>query len=409
MTRTYPCIFLHQRQGTDAPRFCLFAAPVAQVLEWATVERLGPGSTAPQRRESPAKVEAVRRFLESESQNTIPTTIITTIEEGAVTLDDPGGDFSGAGTITIDFDDENTPGLIIDGQHRLAGMNEYRPDMPVGIVALLGADDAEKAFQFLVVNNKASKVPTDHLRALALTYDEARLQQRLKSARLSLNKNLSFVGFVNDEQQSPFYHLIDWPLNEQENRVVPPAAIESAFSYIQNQKLRELRTMGEDVMLEFFYAIWRPIREAWPDQWETDRPRRSKLLGKVGVVCMTQYLTSSIIRQKDSMPSNLVALREALTARGQLDMLDALPPEIDVTDPADVERIVRSELAYLTEDFFEVEWTAKGLDTHAGRALLIDALVQISRNNKADGVPWFADVDIVDPSRFTDSAEDAGA
>ena len=383
MTHSYPCILLRQRLNDDAPRFCLFAAPVSEVLEWAAVERLSPDNPqAPQRRESPAKVDAVRRFLEIEAQNTIPTTVITTIDEGAVALDDPSGEFSGAGLLTITTDEGEKPGLVIDGQHRLAGMSAFRPEMPVGIVALLGADDAEKAFQFLVVNNKASKVPTDHLRALALKYDQDQLQARLKSARLSLSPNLNFVGFVNDEEHSPFYHLIDWPLNEPDNRVVPPAAIESAFAYIQNQKVRELKAMGEDVMLEFFYAIWKPIRAAWPSQWD----RQTKLLGKVGVVCMTQYMTSNVIRQKDTLA--------ALDAGYQLNL----------TDPEHVSKAVRAELRFLTEKFFEVTWTSKGLDTQAGRALLVDALLQISRNNKAS-LPWYDDVQIVDPTQFSDYDE----
>ena len=67
--------------------------------------------------------------------------------------------------------------------------------------------------------------------------------------------------------------------------------------------------------------------------------------------------------------------------------------------PEAVEQAVKSEMRFLSEEFWEVEWTSKGLDTQAGRAILVDSILQISRNMKA-GIPWFADVALVDSSQY---------
>ena len=83
-------------------------------------------------------------------------------------------------------------------------MNEYDPALQVNVVAILGANDMEKAFQFLVINNKATKVSMDHIRALALQYEEAALKTRLETARLTLDPNVGYVGLVNNEEDSPF-------------------------------------------------------------------------------------------------------------------------------------------------------------------------------------------------------------
>jgi hypothetical protein len=57
--------------------------------------------------------------------------------------------------------------------------------MHVNVVALIDADDDEAAFQFLVINNKATRVAQDHIKLLSLHYTEDVLADRLRSARMA--------------------------------------------------------------------------------------------------------------------------------------------------------------------------------------------------------------------------------
>src|ERR1019366_2344711 len=200
----YECLPVIQQQSENAPSFCIFHAPVADVLAWSDIRRLEEEPGAPQRRMSPAKVKAIRRFLEQDSRNTIPTSVILTLDlpEGSVEAVEGYESFA---ILTFELlEGQQKPGLIIDGQHRLLGMNDFSPTTNVNVVAILGANDVEKAFQFLVINNKASKVSLDHIRALALHYEDEALKTRLTTARLTLNANVPFVGLVNDRDDSPF-------------------------------------------------------------------------------------------------------------------------------------------------------------------------------------------------------------
>jgi len=147
-------------------------------------------------------------------------------------------------------------------------MKDYAPDTDVNVVAILGASDMEKAFQFLVINNKASKVSMDHIRALALHYEEAALKTRLETARLNLDPNVGYVGLVNNEDDSPFHGIISWPLTPEADRIVVPASIEASISYIQQKKLRPFES--EDVLIEFFFTIWRRVKDHWQDLWNND-------------------------------------------------------------------------------------------------------------------------------------------
>jgi len=362
----YECLPVVQQQSKGAPSFCIFHAPVAEILAWSDIRRLEDEPGAPQRRMSPAKVKAIRRFLEQDKRNTIPTSVILTLDlpEGSVERIEGYESFA---ILTVEvLEGQQKPGLIIDGQHRLLGMNDFSPTTNVNVVAILGANDVEKAFQFLVINNKASKVSLDHIRALALHYEDEALKTRLTTARLTLNANVPFVGLVNDGDDSPFRGMISWPLTPEKDRVVVPAAIEGAISIIQQTKVREFES--DDVLLEFFYTIWRRIRHAWPQIWRQD----SRLLSKVGIICMTQYMTDSLVSSYD------------------LELLD-------ISDPDAVGKKVESILQNQVEAFWSTPWTSTIYDTKVGRSMIVDALVQIARNVRS-GVAWYEDIGLVDPA-----------
>lgn len=366
----YECLITKQQSATEAPTFCLFHAPVGEILEWADIKRLEEEAGAPQRRTSPAKVKAIKRFLETDPRNTIPTSVILTIDVPLDRIKRVSVNGSGSfGVIEVEVSPGSAkPGLVIDGQHRLLGMKAYAPATDVNVVAIIGATDMEKAFQFLVINNKASKVSMDHIRALALHYEEAALKTRLETARLTLDPNVGYVGLVNNEEDSPFRGMVAWPLTPEANRIIVPASIEASIGLIQQQKVRDFAS--EDVLLEFFYTIWRQIKIRWPDLWEAN----SRLLSKVGIICMTQYMTDALI--------------------GSYDL-----GRLDISDPEQVAKLVDEVLLNQERKFWKVPWTSTSYDTKVGRALIVASLVQIARNIRA-GVPWYEDVELVDAANI---------
>lgn len=63
--------------------------------------------------------------------------------------------------------------LIVDGQHRLHGISEFLyEDLPVLVVCMVDASVQEQAFQFIVINNKAVRVPTDNVKAIIAHLDD---------------------------------------------------------------------------------------------------------------------------------------------------------------------------------------------------------------------------------------------
>jgi DGQHR domain-containing protein len=305
------------------------------------------------------------RFLELDSRNSIPTALTVAIR-GVHPLDD--NQLNACSNLLIP-DADPPPGVVIDGQHRLFGMSEFSMAMPVNIVALINPDDDEIAFQFLVINNKATRVSTDHLKLLALNYHETALRERLRTARMVLGRHASLVGVVDNSVDSPFFHAVAWPVGEGEEEadrtnLVLPAAVEQAIAAVAQKNLPDLS--DDDALLEFFFTLWKVVKQEWPELWVPD----SRLLGKVGVVTLTTFIIDDLT---------------PLVDRG----------DIDIGNPDVVRDEVTEMLASLTPSFWTSEWTAKSLDTSAGRQLVIDALTQIRRNTRRD-LPWYSDVPLVD-------------
>ena len=115
------------------------------MLKWAAIDRLGPDDPrAAQRRTSPARVKGLKRFLDLSDENTVPTAIIVTLrvdEKSLAPTVCEGIEGDQVYTLSLDVEEgaerEAMPGLVVDGQHRLYGMNEHNPSMLVSVVALL--------------------------------------------------------------------------------------------------------------------------------------------------------------------------------------------------------------------------------------------------------------------------------
>ena len=365
MSHTYSAIEIAQRTNPDAPRLILFAAPSGEIIEWADVARLDLQGEGHQRRRNEAKIRAITKFLAADDRNTIPSAL--TIALSNVSLDQSQDECI---TVTIPSLAEGGNGLVIDGQHRLYGAERHDAAMPLNVVAILDPSDLEVAFQFLVINNKASKVPTDHIRLLAANIDDSELTNRLRAARLSLSKTAALIYVVDLEEESPFYKSVIWPIDtdddDQRRDLVLPAAIEIALSNIDQKDLVGLD--NEDALIAFFFALWQSINDTWPDLWIED----SRLLSKAGLVAMTNFLLDD------------------LTPFIDRDRLDASNPD-EVAD--EVKEILRD----LESGFWTEDWTRTGLDTTAGRELIVESLQRI-RRNKNRGEPWYSGVSLVSTS-----------
>lgn len=363
--------YVFEQRGNDGPRCVIFSAPVREVLQWANVETLGHKTSGHQREKKEARVEAIAKFLKSDASNTIPSAVIVAFSSGSTSFALNDGKSEGAcGNLEVSL--KQGSGSIVDGQHRIFGINEFDPNMQVPIVGILDADPVERAFQFLVINNKSSRVPATHTKALLAEMKGTKLAERLKGARVAFDaEGINDIDLVNTDPESPFFETIDWTKTPSEKRLVPATAVELSLDYLGGLGLSEFD--DRDVRRSVFLTIWKIIREEYSDYWEKD----SRLVSKVGIICLTRFIVDRITNWADS---------------------DDL--EIEITDLDVIETYTKKIIKHMDPGFWTTPWAEKahgGFDTHQGRDRVLAAITQLYRNGRR-GLPWYTDIDIIERS-----------
>ncbi|TWD86059.1 DGQHR domain-containing protein [Variovorax beijingensis] len=374
----YPAIIYKQR-GTAEALFCICTVVVGELRLWARVDRLTPeNQQGVQRARKDARVDAIEDFLKVDERNTIPTSIIVALPVAAATfgaLDlQTVGTAPQAVTLTITTNEaQPQPGLIIDGQHRTDGIAQFDANMPVNLVTIIGPSDDEIAFQFVVINNKVSKVAAEHIKALKIGYSSANLDARLrKSARMKSSGEPAYLDQIDTQDDSPFRGRLKWPRNEEDPaRAIPVNAFEMAMAYISRQRIDQTASSdpNPDFVVRFFIEVWKVVAEKWADAWADPA---GKLTTKVGVICMTEFLVEAMVSWS--------------TTPGQA---------IDLTDLNQVRDLTSAALDQLEPGLWTSEWNAASLDTSSGRGKIVETLKSIQRN-KLKGLPWNLKVPLVD-------------
>jgi DGQHR domain-containing protein len=350
----------------------MFAAPVKAILSFAAVGALSDvthGPHGPQREQKEARVQAIAKFIKANKGNTIPTAIILAFAKERASFHP--NSTSKVGTLRVK-QGKNAAATIVDGQHRLFGINSADSSIEVPVVGLLDADELECAFQFLVINNKASKVAATHTKSLLADMSGTSLAERLKDARLAFDvEGIRDVDLVNSDADSPFFQTIDWTTTPKAKRMVQATAIELALDYLGGLGISEYD--DRDVRRSVFLTMWKTIRADWKSLWKKD----CRLISKVGIICLTRFVADLITSWADSDELN-----------------------IQVTALDEIEDQTRKIIQHMDVRFWTTPWAEKaqgGFDTNQGRDRVLQAITQLFRNGKRN-IPWYTDIDIIDRS-----------
>lgn len=363
---TYGALKFSQRhESEEAPAFVLFHAPAGEIAKWADVDRLTSNNrTGAQRQLRPIKVSKVKRFLASNEANTIPTSVIVALDSSKATVTGLVGARDGTSNLKIKMPGNKRPGLIIDGQHRVFGAIDFDPSIRLSVIGILGGDDAERAFQFIVINNTPTRVSKDHIKALNLNYDIERLNDRLvDSAGLTLGmREDAYEVLQIIDRSETFKGMLALPTNT--NGFIPPNAVEGAFAELQQRRT----LLGiEEYELDVFLVIWSEIKSIYKGAWS----KNSKLLNKVSIYALTVFISVGLVHMLKA---------------------DEYP---DLLDEEQLRKAVRQTMKHVPIEFWTTTWIGRELDTSMGRRLVLDALDFIEANGRRDK-PWFTDVSIVD-------------
>ena len=384
--RSFVCLSIQQRDAGGLV-MASFVASAKDVVKWAGVRRVGEHEEGMQRTRKKSRVKAIRGFMANEARNTIPTSIVLAFCPGsAVFVPFAGGEIEDAfgqdptngvgqkvrwGKLDFSFDpaleEWQRPALIVDGQHRLHGLALVDEHIPVMVTALLDASSVEQAFQFIVINNKATKVLVDNVKSIIAEFDEEELSERLKQARINYKETPGTLYDFDTGDDSPFRALIDWPTN-QGTKVVKPATVEACLRYIRQTfpTLQELD--DDDTIREIFKSVWRAAKATYPGLF----PSNERFMSKV---CMT-------------------ALNEAVVDRISSAVQDG---GLNLFDPDEVAAYAKDKVfSGIPARFWLDEWSVALSDSTPVRNRIKDGLRRVGQNARLGGDrEWSDGVDII--------------
>lgn len=367
-SRIYFGCFVKQRIDEDTTPFFVFYARVRDIIQWARVRRAQDSPEGTQRLLRETRKKSITRFVKNGSKNSIPNNILLAFEPGTATFTSLEESLTGCineanihngcetqlkwGMLQFSFNSsqDNYCAYVVDGQHRLYGLSDYQAeDLPVLVVSLVDANVEEQAFQFIVINNKAVKVPTNNVKAIVANLNEEELQSRLLKAGVKYGHTSPTLRDINDLDTSPFKDLLDWPYNKSGNKLVPIATIEQAIKYLKT--VFTFLEEDEDSLIEIFCAIWRVIKDNYVAIWGID----NTFMKKVNLNALNEFIAD---RLKYAWELSLV----------------------DIFDANELEQHVLKIVKLLPQEFWQVEWSIRLQDSANVRKQIKDDLSTLTDN-----------------------------
>jgi DGQHR domain-containing protein len=373
--------FLVTQQPNSQVRFLVFVARAKEIVRWARADsiRLDRGNV--QRDLVEARWKQIKKFFNATPNNISPTSVTIAFDEslpsitrGQVDAGKVGYSIEGgeSGLTRVRFPDAVVDSTyIIDGQHRLRGMSELDFDTVVPVCLLLSVSKLERAFQFITINNKSHKVPTDNLKALIANFEsiQADLRSRLTQASVIVPRYATFVDVLNEDPESPFFKMVDWVNNRFEDGklIIPPTALENSLKAI-SRAFPETKDDQSDA-LAVLYAIWRAIFAAYGLS-HANAEQFPNLVLKATIQTLSEMVVEKLKSDFDPAFSDQPIMtddgREA--GRKAADLIRGIPRE-----------------------FWTDRWSLKSLDTSAGREIIEDDIRTLKRSLRgveADEVDW---------------------
>lgn len=282
-----------------------FAAPAAEVLKFASIDRIGRDEEGAlrgfQRPQVAAHIREIRDYLEKPNA-VLPNPVVVAFTDHVTveTIDDA------LCRIVIDIS-KGTPGLVVDGQQRLSALAQVSRDFQVFVSALICRDEEELRRQFVLINN-TRPLPKSLIYELLPSVHElpARLNKRADAADLTAK--------LNFRPTSKFYHLIKmqtWPTGVIADTLIQKIIMESLSDGVMRSLIRQKR--GDDACVRLLSDFFEAVDRVFPGEWEGQTPVSSRLRHGAGILAMgavMEFLAEGAgARTADEFEAGLQCLR----------------------------------------------------------------------------------------------------
>jgi hypothetical protein len=269
--------------------------------------------------------------------------------------------------------DELKPGILIDGQHRVTGTKKLG-QVPFLVTALPVAKWSELAFQFIVTNRTAKRVPESLLISIvgnSLSKEQrSQIEERLRNAGIRVGL-IEAVMKAHEDEESPFHGWLAFGLKDEpgfldaaamRGKVIQPwyerrGSIRYLFDHFCQGKRRSERTeywQSEELWFQYFVAFWSGVKNRYDGSavFSPELNQKGDPTSKLMTATVLMIFQHTILK-------HLETLYKALAGAQNTSVAKHISGETQFAD------IVRNTLQRLTPDFF-TEWHLSGFDGSKG-------------------------------------------
>jgi len=279
-----PALKIEQGPRRALFSFAIQGKDIQKIASISRVKRHEDELVGYQRPEVSNHISDIRRYLESENPM-IPNALVIAFKETVKFIASSKNSNFGDLVIPLVENDDDKPGLIVDGQQRAAALREAKDidtfQMPVS--AFITDDVQEQREQFILVNS-TKPLPKGLIYEL-LPYTETQLSSNLQKRRFPA----TILDELNHNEKSPFYQIIQTATNPagvvKDNSILK--LIEASLTEGALYNFRDPSTGTGDIekMIEVLSNYWAAVRDVFPEAWGK-KPKDSRLMHGAGMTAL---------------------------------------------------------------------------------------------------------------------------
>jgi len=290
-----PCMQTKQSRGKVIYSFIVNGKDISK---FADVSRIRRNSDAViegyQRPEVHDHISEIKNYLDSDGA-ILPNSIVIAFDRKVkFTPSNKADHLTTVGTLEIPITSKSKPGLIVDGQQRVAALRQVKKaEFPVSVVAFKSSGSRFEREQFILVNN-TRPLPKSLVYELLPSIGDVvppKMKKRQRAYRL--------LEPIAHDPDSPFYHRI---------KTVTSSHFDSAnikdlsiLKMIENSSQNGvLFKFGEGKVrpVKLLKNYWSAVKRMYPDAWDLS-PRFSRLTHGVGIVSMGYIMDAIAFKLRD--------------------------------------------------------------------------------------------------------------
>jgi DGQHR domain-containing protein len=225
-----------------------------------------------QRKDSKERINQIKKYS-SDPDSTFPSSIIVSVDSSRLKITQQFIEFP---------DDSKELFEIIDGQHRILGLNEseYLNDFEIPVVIMPDLTEEEKAYVFSTINSNQKKIDP------SLIYDLFEVSQH-RSPQRTIHE---VARAMNSDESSPFYRKLKMlGYKTQETEILSQGTFVNALitliskkpkddvidiknkKKLESDKALPLRNYfindQDEIIYKIIYNYFSAIRDVFPKEW----------------------------------------------------------------------------------------------------------------------------------------------